>query len=203
MQTENHNKLKVKYVKMKKLQLAIMAAALVIAAQARATLFDISFIDSTAANIAAGIIDVNLVNGLATSGTLTVVNGVAAGSYNLIPTPGLAVGVFTSPSGAFYYDNQIQGIPPGPPSAPFLDIDGLAFTGTGVQSGTEVNLWGTSAGVNGYTFYGHTAAGGYNPTVDGGAAISLAVPEPTTMIAGALLLLPFGASTIRILRKKQ
>jgi hypothetical protein len=29
-----------------------------------------------------------------------------------------------------------------------------------------------------------------------------AVPEPTTMIAGALLLLPFGASTIRILRRK-
>jgi hypothetical protein len=29
------------------------------------------------------------------------------------------------------------------------------------------------------------------------------VPEPTTMIAGALLLLPFGASTLRMLRKKQ
>jgi len=29
------------------------------------------------------------------------------------------------------------------------------------------------------------------------------VPEPTTMIAGALLLLPFGASTLRILRKRQ
>jgi len=28
------------------------------------------------------------------------------------------------------------------------------------------------------------------------------VPEPTTMIAGVLLLLPFGASTLRILRKK-
>jgi hypothetical protein len=28
------------------------------------------------------------------------------------------------------------------------------------------------------------------------------VPEPTTMISGALLLLPFGASTLRILRKK-
>jgi hypothetical protein len=27
------------------------------------------------------------------------------------------------------------------------------------------------------------------------------VPEPTTMIAGALLLLPFGASTLRVLRK--
>jgi hypothetical protein len=29
------------------------------------------------------------------------------------------------------------------------------------------------------------------------------VPEPTTMIAGALLLLPFGASAVRILRRKQ
>jgi hypothetical protein len=29
------------------------------------------------------------------------------------------------------------------------------------------------------------------------------VPEPTTVIAGALLLLPFGASTLRILRRKQ
>jgi hypothetical protein len=29
------------------------------------------------------------------------------------------------------------------------------------------------------------------------------VPEPTTVIAGALLLLPFGASTLRILRKNR
>jgi hypothetical protein len=29
------------------------------------------------------------------------------------------------------------------------------------------------------------------------------VPEPTTMLAGALLLLPFGASAIRILRRKE
>jgi hypothetical protein len=29
------------------------------------------------------------------------------------------------------------------------------------------------------------------------------VPEPTTMIAGALLLLPFGASTLRMLRKSR
>ncbi len=32
---------------------------------------------------------------------------------------------------------------------------------------------------------------------------SLAVAEPTTMIAGMLLLLPFGASTLRVLRKKR
>jgi len=30
-----------------------------------------------------------------------------------------------------------------------------------------------------------------------------AVPEPSTMIAGALLLLPIGASTLRMLRKRQ
>jgi hypothetical protein len=29
------------------------------------------------------------------------------------------------------------------------------------------------------------------------------VPEPTTMVAGAMLLLPFGASTLRILRKSR
>ncbi len=29
------------------------------------------------------------------------------------------------------------------------------------------------------------------------------VPEPTTMIAGALLLLPFGVSTLRVLRKSR
>ena len=30
-----------------------------------------------------------------------------------------------------------------------------------------------------------------------------AVPEPTTMIAGALLLLPLGVSTLRLLRKNR
>jgi hypothetical protein len=42
--------------------------------------------------------------------------------------------------------------------------------------------------------------------IDGHSAnvsILAPVPEPTTMVAGALLLLPFGASTLRILRRKQ
>ena len=33
--------------------------------------------------------------------------------------------------------------------------------------------------------------------------VTAAVPEPTTMLAGALLLLPFGASTLRMLRKNR
>ena len=46
------------------------------------------------------------------------------------------------------------------------------------------------------------------PYGDGYHAVALdninvsAVPEPTTMIAGALLLLPFGASTLRVLRRR-
>lgn len=48
---------------------------------------------------------------------------------------------------------------------------------------------------------------GNNPTIKGAGQEFIlnftAVPEPTTMIAGALLLLPFGASTLRILRKNR
>jgi len=36
-----------------------------------------------------------------------------------------------------------------------------------------------------------------------GQAYSFPVPEPSTMISGALLLLPFGASTLRILRRNR
>jgi len=43
----------------------------------------------------------------------------------------------------------------------------------------------------------------YNNGVVGSATFFSDVPEPTTMIAGALLLLPFGASTLRILRKSR
>jgi hypothetical protein len=38
---------------------------------------------------------------------------------------------------------------------------------------------------------------------DAGTFEFSAVPEPTTLIAGALLLLPFGASTLRILRRNR
>jgi hypothetical protein len=46
----------------------------------------------------------------------------------------------------------------------------------------------------------------HNVTFQYGTSLSepqvTAVPEPTTMIAGALLLLPFGASTLRVLRRR-
>ena len=47
--------------------------------------------------------------------------------------------------------------------------------------------------------------GGWSFTRFAGASVApapTAIPEPTTMIAGALLLLPFGVSTLRVLREK-
>jgi hypothetical protein len=45
--------------------------------------------------------------------------------------------------------------------------------------------------------------GGWSFTLLDKGSAPTPVPEPTTMIAGALLLLPFGVSTLRILRKKR
>ena len=87
----------------------------------------------------------------------------------------------------------------------FSDVDGNSFS--------HYNSFSTSAfllsGVNTLIFAVHN---GYVPAQEGDAGpfglrtqdltIS-AVPEPTTIIAGALLLLPFGLSTLRILRRNR
>ena len=65
---------------------------------------------------------------------------------------------------------------------------GLDFTAT--SASTLLALQGGTVG----------AGNNYYIGLDN-VSVSL-VPEPTTMIAGALLLLPFGASTLRILRKR-
>jgi len=58
-------------------------------------------------------------------------------------------------------------------------------------------IWGTGSAIDGVN-------GPWSATYPGATLVPVpAVPEPTTMIAGALLLLPFGASTLRILRKRQ
>jgi len=70
----------------------------------------------------------------------------------------------------------------GSPGVPLTDAEIRANAATGAYGVVVLNLYNS------------------NGTV---AQDQLAlVPEPTTMIAGALLLLPFGVSTLRILRKK-
>ncbi len=71
--------------------------------------------------------------------------------------------------------------------------------------------WGGSGGGTTYAYYIGDVTGPLLIDAPGRNGLSWydgfnktsPVPEPTTMIAGALLLLPFGASTLRMLRKKQ
>jgi len=93
------------------------------------------------------------------------------------------------------------------PTAPAL----LQFSIGGNQIGTSF----TASGVGVWSEFTATFVAGTEPigvldlnTVPNGNDFALddislvAVPEPTTMVAGALLLLPFGASSLRILRKR-
>ena len=76
----------------------------------------------------------------------------------------------------------------------------LGYSANAYISGVSVGV-GSSAGINYHAFADDvTLAFGANSTTYN---FEVPVPEPTTMIAGALLLLPFGASTLRMLRKNR
>jgi hypothetical protein len=188
---------------MRKLQLAIIAAALVIAAEARASLFDITFTSNDRSTLAVASVTADPLGGgafEATAGSITV-SGLntpfTQGNYGLVPNPNYpgSTAALVSQSGYFIYDDQVLS-----GQNPFLTNPGLLFLGPG-NSTIELNLFsnGASSPVpNGtYQLYDNTGVNLY-----GDATIRAVVPEPTTMIAGTLLLLPFGASTIRILRKR-
>lgn len=77
-------------------------------------------------------------------------------------------------------------------------------TGSGVDSGAIAVMWHPTVftalvGENS-AFYEYN---NLNYTIYGDWVPEAAVPEPTTIIAGASMLLPFGASALRMLRKRQ
>jgi hypothetical protein len=74
------------------------------------------------------------------------------------------------------------------------DYIGTSLTGGGTYGDILVVL----TGMTGSEFANGSIQDTYSQNIQ-----ILAVPEPTTMIAGAMLLLPFGASTLRILRKNR
>ena len=81
----------------------------------------------------------------------------------------------------------------------------LSFTihGTGITP-ASFDYNSTSAPGNGTTWPIAAHLGGYNNSVFVGGVPrhDTPVPEPATVLAGALLLLPLGASTIRVMRKR-
>ena len=87
------------------------------------------------------------------------------------------------------YDTSFDHLPGGIPGTTYSDA--LAQAGLGSLFVTDIQL--TLDG-------GYGANGPEDLTLD---SIDAAVPEPTTTVAGALLLLPLGVSAVRILRKRQ
>jgi hypothetical protein len=130
----------------------------------------------------------------------------------------------TGPSGTFFIvdgNNQLlsgtvnwmqvststgNGNPVGVNAQLTVNISGVTYSGNNADLQTLDNLAALNFGSMDLSFSfnpGQTltqlSTGPSQQTAFSGA---LSVPEPTTMVAGAMLLLPFGASTLRILRRK-
>ncbi len=192
------------------MQLAIVAAALIVAAQANATLTTLEFTDSGDSGgnggsrrltaQAEGDGSYSIVSGLShlTSGPSAGANG------TFVPNP--------DGPGAAPWDARVCGghgregvddqlIASGPA---YLDVGGPLFNDTSFSrpdplgKGLAFNL-DYADGMYKLVFNGYPNQPG--ATVNPGGTLPT-VPEPTTMIAGALLLLPFGACTLRILRRR-
>lgn len=165
--------------------LASAAIGISVAATALADSFSFTFsVDNTAIS-GSGTLQANANGGgsfTATSGTGTV-TGIPDGSVlTLIANPNAPSSFSTSPSGAFWYDDQLL-----PQSAnPLLTVNGLLF---GVGSGAEINIWGNSP--DNYSLWLHNAGGDViqlgGPNVHFNYA---SVPEASTMLFGLAGVMP-------------
>jgi hypothetical protein len=231
---------------MRKLQLAILAAALAGASSASASLT--VTIDSPSPE---QIVDI-AVSGTFTVPTTEVYAGINNETVNGVGTPSLCIDVYRDVTiGEQFSDYSYSTLASAPltPTGPMgataaTDIEELwaayyssasADTSGLTAAALQVAVWEILGdGTHGYTVTasGNTAVtseaadmlaqlasgdltakadlqalvslDGQNyvvPNNEGGNVVPNAVPEPTTIIAGALLLLPFGASALRILRK--
>lgn len=153
------------------------------ATQAPAAWYNLTFTGGS--SIASGVIDVS--GNTAISGVIDVSTGPATGLWTLVPG--------TGSDGSFYWDNQVF-----PNSNPYLDSAGLLFSGPSPSSQYELNLWGNGPSTL-YSFWGNIG-GNWNPE-DTGTVTLTAIPEASTTVASALMLLPLGVSAVRIMRKSR
>jgi hypothetical protein len=97
---------------------------------------------------------------------------------------------FTSGSGDAGYTGANSSIAGNPSHNPFV-LGSATFTFTLLGSGySESSITNVIFGFG-------------TGTDSSGSSRTSSVPEPSTIVAGALLLLPFGVSTLRVLRRKQ
>jgi hypothetical protein len=124
-------------------------------------------------------------------GTFSEIIGtvLAGDQFENSPNPGMAAAGWTSLPGVGP-DSSTASISDGP-----VNILSFTTTFTGASSDLPPEL------INFQIFNGNVLVG--DETLQWTGNEFDVVPEPTTMIAGALLLFPFGASAIRILRQRQ
>ena len=152
-------------------------------------------------------LDETFTSGATFSGDLTF----TAGLDNLTAVNGTLTGVPAAPtqSISWIWDptvNYAGGYPlggnflmSGTDSSNYRDFISMTWD---YSSRPVLTLVGSAVVIDDPTFYG--PFGNNVDYIDGMVSYTLtAVPEPSTYVAGALLLLPFGASALRILRKRQ
>jgi hypothetical protein len=228
-------------MRIRKLELAIMAAALAVATSASASL-TVAF-DNVSPSEVVSLQVVDTGSGIGNSGP----GGVYAGIYNLtvdgVATPSFCIdvgresGTFSDYSYAALTSAPLS--PSGPMSAgqataiaklwaayysPSLNSQDAAALQTAIWESLGNGTLGYTVTVSGNDAVTAEAANelaslpglsaqaqlqalvspsGQNYVVASGQNSLAVVPEPTTMIAGALLLLPFGASTLRSFRRRR
>lgn len=184
---------------MRKLQLAIFAAALVVVGSAQASIISLgppyqagswgwNFHDPESFSY-------DSVVGVMVAGT-TFENpgftGLSAGWASTYNSPNLIAAAGTS-TADLYLTVKFPDVNPVPVVWDFWVYDnGVAKAGYQLYYGGTLGT-GTYDSGDGWS---------YN-ILDNSTAPMIPVPEATTVIAGALLLLPFGASAVRILRKQR
>jgi hypothetical protein len=143
------------------------------------------------------------------SGTLTTdvynVAGLPLGGqvfiYTLIIKTGSATGLTVGGFTGNVYVNNVAGTASDAVSANYNTLGGITFSWSSAQTRTNKVVVDTSS--TGWTT-GIATIANSTPSLSGfGNASSLApaVPEPSTIVAGVLMLLPFGIGAIHTLRK--
>ena len=190
-----------------RLNQTILCAVLtaVLTTQADAAIYAITFNDGKG-NVGSGQINVLSANNsyYAASGYLDVTGGGASGIWTLYTARGNTPypGYIYSPSGGYIYNNAVyvtRQNPQYPTTNPLLDDYGLLFT---QNNGNELNLWGNANGT--YTLGGNVGGWqNFNVSISFGGTTITPVPEPATILAALLLLVPIGAGAFASsLRKK-
>jgi hypothetical protein len=191
---------------MKNIQLAIVVVSLVgaMSASASLTTFNITY-DYSGVQVGAGSVQAADEGGgvyVVQSGSFSITAGtfvVPAGVYDFVFGPPPFSVRFNGPVlGPMDDQIQVSG------GVPALSYDGILFTqpldtdpaGYAPAGTIGINLWQNALS--------YAYADGPGGDTYGTMTVTYApVPEASTIIAGALLLLPFGVSTLRILRKSR